>query len=255
MNTTGRPRMLAVSAMVSRVVPGMAETMARSWPRSWLSRLDLPALGRPMIAARMPRRRICPSWAVRSNSSMKATPCSSRAMSWSRVSGAMSSSGKSMCASTWARVSSISSRSLLMRWESLPASCSLAARKASSVREWIKSATASACARSMRPLRKARRVNSPGSASRAPFASTVSRTIFAARIPPWQVISTTSSRVKVRGARMTASRASSTVCPSRTTWPKWIVCVAAADGLTDALADGRKAAVGDGQRLRARKGG
>ena len=56
-----------------------------------------------------------------------------------------------------------------MRWESLPASCSLAADRASSVREWIKSATASAWARSMRPLRNARRVNSPGVANRAPL--------------------------------------------------------------------------------------
>ena len=74
-----------------------------------------------------------------------------------------------MCASTWARVWSIWSRNSLMRRESLPASCSLAACSASSVREWIKSATASAWARSMRPLRKARRVNSPGSARRAPL--------------------------------------------------------------------------------------
>ena len=32
MNTTGNPRMFAVSSMVSRVVPGIGETMARSCP-------------------------------------------------------------------------------------------------------------------------------------------------------------------------------------------------------------------------------
>src|SRR5688572_31473099 len=41
-------------------------------------------------------------------------------------------------------------------------------------------------ARSMRPLRKARRVNSPGSARRAPAAKKVSRTSFAGSVPPWQ---------------------------------------------------------------------
>ena len=81
MNTTGRPRMLAVSSIVSRVVPGIGETMARSWPSNWLSRLDLPAFGRPTIAARMPRRRICPSFAVRSSSSMNAMPRSRPATS------------------------------------------------------------------------------------------------------------------------------------------------------------------------------
>ena len=70
--------------MVSRVVPGIGETMARSRPRSWLSRLDLPALGRPMMAPRMPRRRICPSLAVRSSWSMNAMPRPRRSRSCSR---------------------------------------------------------------------------------------------------------------------------------------------------------------------------
>ena len=162
---------------------------------------------------------------------MKPTPRSSRAMSCPFVSGAMSSSGKSRCASMCASVRTIWSRRSLMRWESLPASCSLAACRANSVREWIKSATASAWARSMRPLRKARRVNSPGSARRAPRASTASKTSFAGNNPPWQVISTTSSRVKVRGACITETSTSSTSWPFRRICPYWMVCVGAAPKL------------------------
>ena len=47
--------MLAVSSIVSRVVPGMAETMARSWPRSWFNKLDLPAFGRLISVSLNPR--------------------------------------------------------------------------------------------------------------------------------------------------------------------------------------------------------
>ena len=36
--------------MASRVVPGMSDTIIRSWPRSALSRLDLPTFGRPTSA-------------------------------------------------------------------------------------------------------------------------------------------------------------------------------------------------------------
>ena len=45
---------------VPRVVPGILETMARSvWSRRF-RRLDLPTLGRPIMAIRRPSRRICP---------------------------------------------------------------------------------------------------------------------------------------------------------------------------------------------------
>ena len=37
-----------------RVVPAMGQTMARSWPVSVLSNVDLPTLGRPMMATLMP---------------------------------------------------------------------------------------------------------------------------------------------------------------------------------------------------------
>ncbi len=63
------------------------------------------------------------------------TPRAIRPSNCPRVSGAMSSSGKSMCASMCARIFIKSSRKALMRWESLPASCSWAAARANSVRE------------------------------------------------------------------------------------------------------------------------
>lgn len=48
------PPMVAVSSMVSRVVPGMSLTMARSSPTRRLRMEDLPALGLPMMATGMP---------------------------------------------------------------------------------------------------------------------------------------------------------------------------------------------------------
>ena len=44
-----RPQGSRVS-IASRVVPGMSETIIRSWPSSALSRLDLPTFGRPTSA-------------------------------------------------------------------------------------------------------------------------------------------------------------------------------------------------------------
>ena len=134
MNWTAIPRICASSEMVSRVVPATSETIARSRPSSWLSRLDLPALGRPTMATRMPRRISCPSLAVASSSSIKRQASSSRFPKPSTVSGSISSSGKSMCASMWASTCIRSSRNVLMRCDSLPASCSLAALNARSVR-------------------------------------------------------------------------------------------------------------------------
>ena len=46
------PRTSTVS-IASRVVPGISETMTRSWPSSLLTRLDLPTFGRPRIATRI----------------------------------------------------------------------------------------------------------------------------------------------------------------------------------------------------------
>ena len=76
---------------------------------------------------------------------------------------------------------------------------------------WITSITASAWERSIFPFKNARLVNSPGSAGLAPFLITVSRTFLTTNVPPWQLISTVSSPVKVLGALITLTRTSSIV--------------------------------------------
>jgi len=53
----------------------------------------------------------------------------------------------------------------------------------------IKSMTASAWAKSSLPLRKARRVNSPGPAGWTPRPNNRSRMAWRTAVPPWQVIS------------------------------------------------------------------
>ena len=107
---------------------------------------------------------------------------------------------------------------------SRPAIASWAARRP---RASIRAARASARVRSRRPLRKARWLNSPGLARRAPALSTSSSTRRTASRPPWQCSSTTSSRVKLRGARISSSSASSARSPlmGSTTWPystRWL---------------------------------
>ncbi len=51
---TGMPAMATVSLTKSRVVPGVAVTMARSRSTSRLNKLDLPTLGRPTMASVRP---------------------------------------------------------------------------------------------------------------------------------------------------------------------------------------------------------
>ena len=46
--------------MVSRVVPAVALTMARSSPNNAFNRVDLPRLGAPMMATGMPSRMALP---------------------------------------------------------------------------------------------------------------------------------------------------------------------------------------------------
>ena len=53
-----------------------------------------------------------------------------------------------------------------------------------SFRELMISITASACERSIRPFKKARFVNSPGSAGRAPYLITVSKIFLTTKTPP-----------------------------------------------------------------------
>ena len=76
----------------------------------------------------------------------------------------------------------------------------------------------------MRPLRKARWVNSPGSAARAPASMSHSRRRCRMKVEPWQDSSTVSSPVNECGARKTVATASSSSSPLRTRRPKVAVC-------------------------------
>ena len=59
-NITGNPLRFMCSLRVSRVVPAISVTMARSVPSKRLNRLDLPLLGRPTRVTLTPSRRRCP---------------------------------------------------------------------------------------------------------------------------------------------------------------------------------------------------
>ena len=81
--------------------------------------------------------------------------------------------------------------------------------RARSVRARTSSLTASAWVRSSLPLRKARRVNSPGPAGRNPAPCRVSRTRRMITGLPWVEISAEFSPVKLLGSRNTAISTSS----------------------------------------------
>ena len=217
---SGTPWITSSLSTRSRVVPGRSVTIARSMRLSRFSRLDLPTLGRPTMATRRPSRNSSPWRASATSCSSAARTASSSATTAAPSRGGRSSS-KSTRASSSANWSSKRSRRPPMRCcrpPSMPAMASWAARR---LRAVIISLIASARVRSSRPLRKARWLNSPGTARRAPAASTSSSTRCTATKPPWQWSSTTSSRVKLRGACIHSSRASSTrsAVAGSTTWP------------------------------------
>ena len=136
--------------------------------RALKSRL-LPALGGPTRTTRG-----CPSGRSRpwSRAARAATSTADPARSSARAArprrSTSGSSAKSRLASRWARTSSRRSRSAMIGPARPPASCSRAASSCAGDLASITPSTASARVRSIRPVRKARSVNSPGSASLAP---------------------------------------------------------------------------------------
>lgn len=165
---TGKPLMLMTSSMVSRVVPAISLTMARSNPSRRLRRDDFPALGGPAMTVRIPSRRKWPCSAVARRASMRDAMSSRRSSRAFSESVSISSSGKSIQASTCAIKDIISCRIDSSSFPNRPSSCWLAAFMARSVFAVIRSIMASACVRSIFPLMKARWENSPGSADSAP---------------------------------------------------------------------------------------
>ena len=200
------PSRWIVSRSTSRVVPGISVTIARSLAAKRLSRLDLPAFGRPMMTTcrpssrRTPRRlaaRMSSSWSRRRSRS-PSTAGSARKST--------SSSGKSMAASIQTRRRTTPSARACTCREKSPSRLRTAARAAASEPLAIRSAIASAWARSILPLRKARSENSPGRAWRAPSAMQRSSRQRSMTGLPCTCSSSTSSPVNECGAGKCSSR-------------------------------------------------
>ena len=121
----------------------------------------------------------------------------------------MSSSAKSMPASISAIRPTSSAFTGATALANAPPICRAATLACSSVTEPIRSLTASAWVRSMRPARNARWVNSPGSASRAPPAQHCRTRYSSSTGAPCAAISTTSSPVYEFGAANSVTTASS----------------------------------------------
>ena len=191
----GIPPSSTVSSTTSRVVPAYWVTMDRWHPASRFIRVDFPALGRPAITVRTPSRYTFPTSKLSSSRESSWAACSRL---WDRAwfsTAGTSSSGKSAQAARCAPSPVSSSRMAPTRWDRAPLLPAWASRAACSPPAPMSSITASAWVRSIFPLRKARRVNSPGWAGEAPAASTSwsrRRVIYS---PPWQESSTTSSPV------------------------------------------------------------
>ena len=158
-----KPSMMIRSSMVSRVVPAISLTMALSSPTRALSKVDLPALVGPTIATRIPFLMALPVWKE---------VVSAVSRSWMVSASVLSSVRSANSSSSWSAKSSSSSMRLV-KWSSWsrsvcssdvmpPLSCVSARSFSALVSAAMRSATASACVRSILPLRNARCVNSPG---------------------------------------------------------------------------------------------
>ena len=103
---TGTPSIWIVSPTLSRVVPGMAVTIASSAPASALSSELLPTFGWPASTTRMPSRSSAPWRARRQHrGDLPACASASRPRASARSRKSISSSGKSSVASTSMRSS------------------------------------------------------------------------------------------------------------------------------------------------------
>ena len=191
----GKPSIAAYASIASRVVPGTSVTIARSRPSRALNSDDLPALGGPAMTSSAPSRNRSPSGAVRSSSATRSRATRHAAVTRSGRTGPSSSSGKSISYAINPSSSRISLRNASSRRERPRSSCCSARRRCAGAPASIKSAVASACSRSIFPFNTARRVNSPGSAGRAPAAASAATASAGTSRPPWVESSTRSSPV------------------------------------------------------------
>lgn len=169
MNRKVMPERLMVSSIMSRVVPCMGDTMARSSPIRRLRRVDFPAFVSPMMATGIPFLMALPTL----NESARCFMCCliwvANCFRLARLANSTSSSLKSSSSSIRVVKWRSCERRLLSLLLKLPFIWFSASLCMPAEVEAIRSATASAWLRSILPLRKARWVNSPGVARRAPW--------------------------------------------------------------------------------------
>ena len=223
MNRNSVPPSVMVSSMTSRVVPCMLLTSARSSCTRRLRSVDFPAFVSPTMATGMPFLMAFPT----------ANDCVRRCISCFiscvrllrrvRSANCTSSSLKSSSSSMSETNSSSCSRSCASRWLNCPRIWFIARRCAAADVAAMRSATASACDRSMRPDANARRVYSPGSASRHPADSSSVMMRCCMYCEPWQAISMVSCPVNECGARNVVHTTSSMISSLLYMWPYSVV--------------------------------
>lgn len=162
------PLMLIRLWIVSRVVPSMSETIARSSWLSALSKVDFPALGIPAITVGIPSLITFPAEYESARLLILASASSARFRRLLLSANSTSSSEKSSSSSISEANFMRSERRFSIDFEYAPRVCESASLWAASDRDAIRSAIPSACARSIFPFRKAIWENSPGSAGEAP---------------------------------------------------------------------------------------
>ena len=210
---TGTPSICTVSRIASRVVPATEVTIATSRAASRLSKLDLPTFGCPIKTTRIPSRNRLPCFAVYSKACRFS--CTRSNLSYTLVvcNNPSSSSGKSSMASISIRNSIRLAFNSLTYRENSPVNERNAERAAASDVASMRSATLSACAKSILSFKKARWVNSPGLAIRAPSRKQRFNTLFNTTGPPCPCNSSTSSPVYEFGSGKYRATPSSIISP------------------------------------------
>ena len=163
---------------ISLVVPGISVTIAASAPEIAFNKVDFPEFGYPAITTWRPSLIITPCFALVKtvSKSVKHSVTILRIVSFELNS--KSSSEKSIAASTLIRVLVSCSCIFLIRSENAPRNVLEADFACCSVPASIRSATASACAKSILPFKNDRSVNSPGLAITAPRLRSLLRISF-----------------------------------------------------------------------------
>jgi len=168
MNRKRSPSTCNTSSTVSRVVPGISDTIARSSSSSMLSSDDLPTFGLPAITTGMPFLITLPSLNEEISLSTIFLILMTVSVIANRSANCTSSSLKSSSSSIREAKVISSFLSFSIPSEKPPRNCVAARRCDAAESAAIRSATASACERSILPFMKALRVNSPGMAGFTP---------------------------------------------------------------------------------------